>query len=290
MLIRRARNLSEALRDERGTTLIELLVILSAGLVVFSALFTVLDTTLRQTSRVVSQVDATQQARSALERIEQELLSSCVGGGAPPIQETSDGSVLKFISGYGSAATVTPVWHEIAYNGTSGTPGTLVDSEYSITGSAANPAPSTLLGSRTLLGRVGQQDVSTPIFKYFAYETPKSGITAYLDPSGNQYRMLLLDNQTKLPSGATLNGSPAGGTVPGNSPLALTTPLSEAAFTTDPNRAAAVLTTLNVYPERGSDVNADSFGAAGVVSNLSVLRLTPVANHAGGSPNVSPCA
>lgn len=288
-MLSRLRHSSAALRDERGVTLVELLVILSAGLVVFSALFTVLDTTMRQTSRVVSQTDATQQGRTALERIEQELQSSCVGGGAPPIQPTSDGSVLKFISGYGSAATVTPTWHEITYNGTPTTPGTLVDDEYSITGSADNPVRSTLLSSRTLLGRVGQ-DGSTPIFKYYAYETPKSGSISYRDPSNYEYRMLLLDNQTKLPSGATLNGSPAGGTVPGNSPLALVSPLNEAVFTSDPNRAAAVLTTLNVYPERGNDVNADAFGAAGVVTDLANLRLTPVANHAGGTPNVSPCA
>jgi type II secretory pathway pseudopilin PulG len=288
MLRRPLRNADRSLADERGFTLVELLVIMATGLVVFSALFAVLDVTLRQTNRIVSQVDATQQARTAMAKIEQELQSSCVGGFAAPIQEGSNGDSLIFISGSGSSATVVPVWNEITYT-PNGTRGTLTHSQYATTGTASDPAPSTLLRTDTLLGRVSP-DGSTPIFEYFAYETPSSGSTPYLDPSGNEYRMLLLDNQTELPSGATLDGSPAGGTVPANSPLALTSPLDDQSVASDPNRAAAVFITLNVYPDRGSDVDPDAFGAAGVVTDLAVMRLTPVANHAGDSQNVSPCA
>ncbi len=290
MLTRRPQAGTERLGDERGFTLIELLVGMVAGLIVFSALFAILDVTLHQTNRIVSQVDATQQARTTLAKIEQELDSSCVGGSTAPIQDTSDANTLKFLSGYGSAATVTPVWREITFT-PNGTRGTLVEREYSATGSATGWTPATLLRTTTLLDSVGR-DGSTPVFKYFAYETPKSGSTPYLDQSGNEYSMLLLDNQTKLPSGATLNGSPAGGTVPANSPLALTTPLDDQSYSGDPSRAAAVLITLNVFPSRGKDVNPDAFGAAAVVTDLANMRLTPVANHAGGTPapDLSPCA
>ena len=65
---------------ERGFTLVEMMVAVLAGTVVMGALFAILDLTLRQTSRTITQVDATQRARTAMESIETELHSACVGG------------------------------------------------------------------------------------------------------------------------------------------------------------------------------------------------------------------
>src|SRR5205085_1839814 len=65
--------------DQRGFTLVELLVVLAAGLVVFTALFAVVDIAIRQSTRVVSQVSSTQEGRGALNQIEHQLQSSCTG-------------------------------------------------------------------------------------------------------------------------------------------------------------------------------------------------------------------
>ena len=100
-----ARLLRRCRQDERGFTLVELLVTIAAGSVIMGALLTVVEVTLRQTSRTFSQTNASQSSRYATDTIENELHSACVSAGLAPIQATSDGSNLTFISQYGSTAT-----------------------------------------------------------------------------------------------------------------------------------------------------------------------------------------
>jgi prepilin-type N-terminal cleavage/methylation domain-containing protein len=268
----------DALASERGFTLVELLVTLVAGLATFSALLAILDVTMSGTSRVTSRVNATQESRTALAHIENELHSSCVGDLTAPIQPGSDDNTLSFVNGYGSAPTVTPVQHTIAYDATNKT-----------------LTETTGANTTTLLGNVDQAG-TTPVFQYFAFEVPRDSPgrtgTPYLDPSGNQYQMLL-DGDSTLPSGATLNGNPvAPNTIPANSPLPLgPLPLSDSDIysTNDAAMAAGVLINLRVYPSGGNDVNPNTSGASATVTDMIVMRLTPVANHDGGSPDLSPC-
>jgi prepilin-type N-terminal cleavage/methylation domain-containing protein len=261
------------LRDERGFTLVELLVVMLAGTVVAGALMTIIDVTLHQTTRTFSKVDATQRARTSFSLLENELHSSCVGNGAQPIQTSSSDNTLIFISQYGSAASVTPVEHQVVFNASAKT---LVDSTYPVSsGSAPNWVFSTTASStNTLLTNVAQSG-STPVFQYFAYQVPTdSSGNAYTDSAGNTYEMLL-DGSSTVP-GTSI--------IPANSPDPLTTPLSAG----DADNAAEVLITLKVGAAGGTNENT-SLGT-GTVSDAIVMRFTPVANHDGPNQDFTPCA
>ena len=68
---------------EAGFTLVELCVAMGAALVVIIGLTSIMIGTVQQTQRIFTKVDATQQARTALADLENELHSACVGGEAP---------------------------------------------------------------------------------------------------------------------------------------------------------------------------------------------------------------
>jgi type II secretory pathway pseudopilin PulG len=267
------------LADEGGFSLIELLVAMAAGLVVVAVLFTIIDISLGQTTRVLSRVDVTQRSRTALARIENQLHSSCVGNDATPIQGSpssatpSDGTHLTFLTGSGSEASVTPVQHTLAFT-PNGTHGTLTDT-----------TPS---GTEIVLDNVDQSVDSSgnpmPVFQYFKYEQPKdpSGMQ-YRDPSGKYYEMLI-DGNNPLPSGAvTYNGTSAAGTILPADPLPAN-PLddSNAVF------AAEVLIDFTLFPV-GSDTNQNLSDIGQPVSDAVVLRFTPAPNHDNGQA-VQPCA
>jgi hypothetical protein len=281
------RRLPDAIRagsSERGSTLIELLVILAAGMTLSVVLFAVLDFTTRQTSRVLSRVDATQRARSTMETLTAELQAGCVSSSVPPIQPESNGSTLSFISGAGSAASVTPVKHTITFTPNTDR-GTLTDSVYQPTGTGPSTGFSSVPSSTTtLLTKVSQSD--TPVFQYFAFEHPTNGSVEYKDVGGNSYWMLL-DGETPVPNGAMIGGTAAPpDTKPANGPSPL--PLTAGELGANAARAVAVYIKFVAYPQAGSDLSADLANAT--FSDSVVMRLTPVANHTGVNVNVSPCA
>ncbi len=290
VITRRAR------RDERGMTLVELLVAIVAGIIVTAALYAILTTTLRQTSRVFSRVDATQRSRLAMENIESLLHSSCLAESTTPIWSNtnasigptlqSTGTTLNFVSKYGGAATLTPLLHSIALNTTTKK---LVDTTYASTGGTApnwtfSATPS---ATNTMLTNVTQSG-STPAFQYFAYVPAKdSSGNAYQDDAGNPYQMLL-DGTNSLPSGTfTSTGTAvAAGTVPANSPSPLPVPLSA----TNVDAAAEVMITLKVGPDSANGLNSNLSDVAATVTNAVVLRLTPVVSDGTDNQEVSPCA
>lgn len=278
MLTRSLNHIRRTLAPERGTTLVELLVVVLAGTIVASALFTILDVTLHSTTRTFSRVDATQRSRTSLETIENELHSSCIADSVTPIQPNSTGTSLIFISQYGNAANVTPVEREIDLNDATGV---LTESDFAVSGGTApNWTFSTtpITTPTTLLTNVHQQGPvasRTPAFQYFAYQEPmQSPGVPYIDAGGNPY-MMLIDGTSQVP-GTTV--------VPAAQPLA--TPLSAA----NSQVASEVTIKLSVGPETNttglntnlSDVNND------VVDSV-VLRLTPAANHVGAGNSFLPC-
>jgi prepilin-type N-terminal cleavage/methylation domain-containing protein len=163
------------LRDERGFTLVELLVAMVAGVVVSSALFGILDVTLRQTTRTFSRVDASQRGRITMERIEQELHSACYTNDAFPITAGTATSI-SFWSSYGSAATLTPIKHTISLDTSTGD---LTDTTYTTSGTAPLWVAGTPTTTNTLLTDVAQSG-STPVFTY--YELRSTGSTAVSAP------------------------------------------------------------------------------------------------------------
>jgi prepilin-type N-terminal cleavage/methylation domain-containing protein len=269
-------SLLERTPSEAGFTLIELLVSMIAGLVVLSALFTILDVTLHNTTRTFTKVDATQRARTTLEKLENELHSACVTAGVTPIQgggtngsQDSDGNDLVFVSQYGTSANPSPVEHKIAFNSASKT---LTDYTYSVT---SGNSPSNWVFSSTPTSANGTQLLTnvtqsgtTPVFQYFAYEP-------YTDTSGNS-DMMIMDGSTSVP-GTT--------TVPNPDPL----PTSGGLSTANAASTVEVLITFVVGGRGGSGENTNYQDTNATVSDSVVLRLSPAANQAVGTSTFGPC-
>lgn len=167
---------SEKIRDERGTTLVELLVGIMAGLVILSALTIAMVTTLHASARVTERVEATQRARIALVRVMEELHSACVTPELAPIQQGSEGNSLRFVHQTGSQVQPTPVYSVITFSN-----GTLTQQDYGVGGTAPNWTRSSPIGSpRTLLTHATPTPPSSAIFSYYRYangtisETPQA--------------------------------------------------------------------------------------------------------------------
>jgi Tfp pilus assembly protein PilV len=259
-----------------GFTLIEMLVTMLAGMVVLTALFTIVDVTLHQATRTFSRIDATQRARVRLEQVENELHSACVASQVTPVQAGSSDSQLTFISQYGNAALPTPVEHQITYNSSNGT---LTDSVYAVSGGTApswtfSASPSS---TTTLLTNVSPSP-GYPVFQYFSYqEAPNGSGGYYTDPDGNPY-VILLDGTSPVP-----------GTTPPVVPQAspLTTPLSAS----EAAQAAEVRIRLLVGATGGSLENTTSKLADVplTITDSVVLGLTQPFNHAGPTAVFGPC-
>lgn len=157
------------LREQRGFTLSELLVVMASGLIVASALFTIFDVTLRQTTRTFSRIDATQRARTVLERMASEMHSACVEVRTTPIRPGSTASTVSFWSAYGSGVTLTPVQRSITLDSATSK---LTESVYPLAaGSGTTPntwvASTTPSSTETLLTNVAQSG-ATPVFQYLS--------------------------------------------------------------------------------------------------------------------------
>lgn len=267
----------DALRSEWGFTLVELLVVVMAGVVVVIALFTLIDVTLRETTRTFSAVDASQNARLALETVENEMHSACVADSYTPIQPGSTNTSLTFVSQYGStgsdanAPTLTPAEHTIAFNSAAGT---LTDTTFPATGGSAPDWTFGTAGtSKLLLSNVAAQGAS-PVFQYFAYAEPvNSSGNPYTDPAGNPYEMLI----------DGINAVPGTSTVPAAQPLSV--PLS----TTAAQQAAEVVIKLKVGATGHAHENTNLSAVPASVTDQIVLRLTPPANHTGNGAVFQPC-
>lgn len=169
--------------DERGTTLVELVVGMAAGLVVMAGLVTLIMVTLNTTSRVSARVHATQEARVALTRIIDQLHSACIAPKVPPIRSGSTENELRFVHATGSAVAPTPVLTKITYSG-----GALTQRDYAWKSGTApywtfeetTPTRTTLLNDR--IAPVSGK----PIFAYFGHASGAIATTAFaaVPPTG----------------------------------------------------------------------------------------------------------
>lgn len=163
-------SLGAKLRDESGTTLVELMVGLMMGMVVLSALTLVVVVVLHGSARVSARVEATQNGRVTLARITEELHSACIYPKLAPVKENSTGTELRFVhaaSGEGQAVAPTPVETRIVYSG-----GTLTKSEYDY---ASGSAPSwtfatSASSTQQLMTDIAPIAPSSAIFHYYAYK------------------------------------------------------------------------------------------------------------------------
>ena len=153
--------------DEKGTTLVELMVALMAGLVIISALTMVIMTTMHGTARVTARVEATQRARLALVKLMQELHSACTSPEIAPVKPESTGTALWFVHQTGSEVQPIPVL-SLVTNGE----GNLTQLDY---GYKSGAAPNWIFNlekpikTQTLLTKVAPIAPSSSIFSYYRY-------------------------------------------------------------------------------------------------------------------------
>jgi prepilin-type N-terminal cleavage/methylation domain-containing protein len=284
MLTGRLTDSRAELGRESGFTLVEMLVVLLAGTVIMAALFTILDVTLTESSRTFSKVDATSNARTGLATMESEMESACVAPGFPPIEGGSTSTALNFISAYGTQPTPTPVWHVITTSN-----GSLTDTKYVATegnDSSGNNiyTQGAQLAATSDTGpnpQVLVANVKSVTFQYFKYQQIPNGSGGYYsDPAGNPYEL--------LPDGT--NPVPGTSVIPSASQYALSTPLS----TSDSEATSEVTIALTVGPsvkngEVGSGENSNLPDVNATVNDSFVMRMTPVADHAGTGTVFAPC-
>ena len=122
----------QLVRDQRGTTLPELMVGPGAGLVVLVGLTTLIIVTVHTTTRVSARVDATQRARIAITKVLDQLHSACIAPKVPPIRAGSSDTALAFVHAPGDAVSPTPILTVIGLSGT-----TLSQSDYAYVGGTA---------------------------------------------------------------------------------------------------------------------------------------------------------
>jgi Tfp pilus assembly protein PilW len=184
------------LTNERGTTLVELMVALMAGLVIISALTMAIMMTMHGTARVTARVEATQRARLTLVRLMQELHSACISPEVAPIKEGSEGNALWFVHQTGSEVQPTPVLSLVSYSN-----GTLTQSDFAyLSGTAPNwtfnkEKPTS---TRTLLTKVGPVSPSSSIFSYYRYTNGAISTTPQSTPLGKTESELTVEVQAAL--------------------------------------------------------------------------------------------
>src|SRR5262249_20458335 len=117
--------------DERGTTLVELLVGTALGMVILSALTMLILTSMHASARVTARVHATQNARLSMVKLSEQLHSSCVIPKLAPIQKGSTGTLLRFSHApalEGSSANAKPILSTVALSGNK-----LIETDYPMT-------------------------------------------------------------------------------------------------------------------------------------------------------------
>jgi prepilin-type N-terminal cleavage/methylation domain-containing protein len=210
--------------DERGFTLIETLVAIVAGLVIMAALFTILEVSVRQTSRLAGKVQATQMGRTTMTKIVDELRNGCISKEFTPVRSNSGESELRFVAGFGAEAVLTKAAeHRISFAGEK-----LTDKTYaSVSGTWPNftysttPEKTVQIGEYITQGESGGKKL--PIFQYYEYAGSSSSSSSSAGVT-------------------TLNSTP------------LTVPLSESAAA----KAASVLITFTASTPESKQTKAPS--------------------------------
>lgn len=231
--------------DERGFTLVEMMMSIVVGMIVLYAGFTLLDGSTVASSRVTARVDAAQRGRVAMDAIARPLRSqACVtstGLGTTSWLVEARKDAVEFYSDARSQAAPTefqPERHRVSYDAASGT---VTDVMWQSTGmSPAFTFPTEPTRSRVILTDAAPPATGGAVFRYYTY----TGSAPYR-------------------------------------PDAELTPASGAALT-DANRAQVVRVgvTLLTRPAKGTGI-----GPEGLASNMQssvVARLANPQNPTGG--------
>lgn len=213
------------IQDQRGTTLLELVVATAAGMVVFLGLTMVVIASMHQTTRIGKRVHATQEARTVLHRVVTELHSSCVASAVAPIQPNSSATSLTYVYRTGSEAALTPVLHQVSLSGTT----LSLDTYLSEGGSTpkwifkSTPQPPPV----TLMTNVSAVSGSVPVFSYYKFENGQISSIPLPVPLSSANAALAVQVNIALkvsPTGSTVADAKAPGIVQDSALLRFTPP------------------------------------------------------------------
>lgn len=152
------------IRDERGTTLVEMIVGISMASILMFAMTMVIIVSMHVSARSSAEVNSTQLARNGLASIVQQLHSACLYPQVAPVWNESNGTKLIFTHSTGSEVTAKPVKSEIVLK-----EGALTQYDYASTGNLAPPwtFAEKATASRQLMSGVTPIPPSAAIFNYY---------------------------------------------------------------------------------------------------------------------------
>ena len=158
------------LRDERGFTLIELILASAAGLLVSGAALAIIAVSYELLRNDADRVDANQQGRTAMLEIEQLLNSSCVGGlvGFAPVQAGSSANSITFIASRADDPATPPSEYQIYLTGSNQLD--LTTYQYAA-GSAPYWSFSSSGQTQTLITHAAVVPGTSAIFSYYPYQS-----------------------------------------------------------------------------------------------------------------------
>lgn len=169
--------------DERGYTIVELLVGMMVSLVVLGAIMAMVQVATGNQDRISERVYANQRGRPAMNRIIDRLHSACVSPGIAPVREGSTGESMILLSKSGSA--VSPAPNTYVFSIASGkiteavALGTGTEPANWVWGSPSSPLQ---LVDGVGTAKVGTPPASVPLFSYFAYENGQVATTPMATP------------------------------------------------------------------------------------------------------------
>jgi hypothetical protein len=159
-----------SVKDERGYTLIELLVGSMVSLVILAAILAMVQVATGNQSRVSEHVIANQRGRPVMDRLIDLLNSACVSPGLAPVREGSGENSMILYAKSGSAVSPTPEKYVFSLeNGTlteTVAPGSGTEPTSWTFGSPSEPVQ---LLDGISAAQVGEPAVSVPLFRYYAY-------------------------------------------------------------------------------------------------------------------------
>lgn len=159
------------LSDNRGFTVIELVVAMSLGMIVLLAAFTVIDRSFKTNKDIQDRTDALSRGRIVLELMTRQIRSMTCAGQNTPIALGTDNEVDFY--GYMGDPTVgstLPQLHKLVYDPVAKT---LTSTDYAVTSVDTTPptvSATPVRPTRTLLTNVMPNQAGAPVFSYYTYD------------------------------------------------------------------------------------------------------------------------
>jgi len=163
------------LRDDVGSTAVELLVGMTVGLGVMFALMGLLDTSTRLGASTVDRVETTARARLAMDRVTRQVRSQlCLGTDLPALTAAMPTSMTFYASLAPEASPLIVQRRTLSYDANAKR---LVETVW--TGSGARPNVTFDTPAQTAVIADGiVPDGTTPVFEYYRFQVPADGGTA----------------------------------------------------------------------------------------------------------------